>query len=177
MEASNLPLGKWAIAIYLFNVNPKGVSARRLQSLLRVSYRTAWHMAHRLRDMWDIYGPKFEGTVEVDETYVGGKEGNKHWDKKLRNSGVGEKVPVVGMRERETGLVRAEVVEKTDRRTLISFVHRNTRPRTMVYTDEAHAYRAVRRPHATINHSYHQYVDGEVTTDGIESFWAVLKRG
>ena len=81
------------------------------------------------------------------------------------------------MRESEMGLMYVEVVERSDRDTLVSFVHRYTRSKTKVYTDEAPPYRSVRRPHGTVNHSGHRYVEGYATTNGIESFWAVLKRG
>ena len=104
MHSSKLPLSQWAIAFYLYNTNLKGVSSMKLHRDLGISQSSAWYMAHRIRGMWNAQAEKFSGPVEVDETYIGGKERNKHEDKKL-NAGRGPvgKTAVVGMKDRRHG--------------------------------------------------------------------------
>ena len=122
--------------------------------------------------------PCLAARVEVDETYVGAKEGNKHASKKLRaGRGVVGKTPVVGMKDRETKEVKAQVIESTDRETLQGFVVENTVDDTVVYTDDARAYLSLPRPHKTVKHSVGEYVREQAHTNGMESFWAMLKRG
>ena len=108
----------------------------------------------------------------------GGKEANKHDDKKQRKGrGPVGKAAVVGAKDRETNQVTAMPVSFTDKATLQGFVHRHTAADTVVYTDDALAYVGLRRPHATVKHSAKEYVDGMAHTNGMESFWAMLKRG
>ena len=178
MHDSRLPLSKWAMAFYLFSTNLKGVSSMKLHRDLEITQKSAWHLAHRIRETWNDATEKFVGEVEVDETYVGGKEGNKHAHKKLHaGRGTVGKTAVVGMRDRDTGDVKAEVVEAVDRPTLHEFVAENTAPDTIVYTDEAKAYIGMPRKHGTVKHSVGEYVNGQIYTNGVESFWSMLKRG
>ena len=181
MHATKRPLQDWIYAIYSVLTARKGVSAMQLSKELGVQYRTAWHMLHRIREACAQGEFKLNDTVEVDETYIGGKEGNKHADKKL-NAGRGPvgKEAVVGVRERD-GEVRAKPVERTDARTLVGFVGEHVERGSKVYTDEAKAYGPLSRPgspfrHATVRHGIGEYVRGDVHTNGIESVWAVLKR-
>ena len=178
LHSSKIPLSKWAIAFYLFSTNLKGVSSMKLHRDLGISQSAAWYMGHRIRGMWDRSADKFAGPVEADETYVGGLEKNKHADKKLR-SGRGSvgKAPVAGVKDRATNKVSAEPVDSTDRATLQEFVKSQTEDSAAVYTDEHGSYRGIARPHETVSHSIGEYVRQQVHTNGMESFWAMLKRG
>ena len=176
MQASNLGYQKWAIAIYLFATSLKGVSSMKLHRDLGITQKSAWHMLHRIRKSWETVNEVFLG--EVEETYIGGKEGNKYSKKKLkRGRGTAGKIPVAGLKERETNTVQAKVVKFTNRPTLQTFVTQNTSPGTIVYTDNTSAYHNLPRLHVTVSHSIGEYVKHQAHTNGIESFWATLKRG
>ena len=113
MQGSPLGFQTWAIAIYLVSTGLKGTSSMKLHRDLDVTQKTAWYLAHRIRETWRDHQKPFSGPVEVDETYVGGLEKNKHSHKKLRagRGGVGKSL-VVGAKDRETGTVSAEVVSR-----------------------------------------------------------------
>ncbi len=179
MAGSNLPLRTWVFGMYLMATNLKGVSSMKLHRDLGITQKTAWFMVHRLREGLPFETGKMEGVVEVDETYMGGLEANKHADKKLHagRGGVGKAV-VVGAKDRETGKVKAEVVEKTDAETLQGFVLDHVLFGTPLYTDDHKAYSGLEYiyDHETVKHSVSEYVNGQVSTNGIESFWALLKR-
>ena len=178
LHSSNIPLSKWAIGFYLFMTNLKGVSSMKLHRDLGVSQKSAWHMAHRIRETLDTTGGKFAGPVEADETYIGGLEKNKHASKKLKaGRGAVGKTPVVGVKDRGTNQVRTEVVQFTNKATLQGFVLEHTDPTATVYTDEARAYLGLPRVHESVAHSAGEYVRGMAHTNGLESHWAMFKRG
>ena len=179
MEDSKIPLSKWAMAFYLMSTNLKGVSSMKPHRDLGITQKSAWYMEHRIRETWDDEnGEKFAGPVEADETFIGGKETNKHKWKKL-NAGRGTvgKTPVVGVKDRETNRVRTQVVERTNRATLQGFVLRHTEEGATIYTDEAIAYKGLPRYHEAVAHGAGEYVRGMAHTNGLESRWALFKQG
>ena len=179
MEGSKLGYQTWAIAIYLVMTNLKGVSSMKLHRDLEITQKSAWHLAHRLRKAFEAGRPTFAGPAEADESYWGGKETNKHAHKKLRaGRGTVGKTPVVGIRDRATGQVDAQVAPDTRAETLQRFVVERTADGATVYTDEAAAYKGMPgRKHEAVRHSAGEYVRGMASTNGVESFWAMLRRG
>ena len=182
MHASKLGYRIWALAIYLMSTNLKGVSSMKLHRDLGVTQKTAWHLAHRIRESWTDGQPDpFTGPVEVDETFIGGKEGNKHASKKLRagRGAVGKEV-VAGVKDRATGKVVARHVADTSGPTLIGFVADNVGLGAQVFTDEHRGYLPLSYSgfeHQSVAHTVGQWVDGQAHTNGVESFWSMLKRG
>ncbi len=181
MEDSRIPLRKWAIAVYLVSTGIKGVSSMKLHRDLKITQKSAWYMLHRIRKSFETDTPVFGGPVEVDETFIGGKRKNMSNSrrKELKDTGRGAvgKTAVVGMKDRETNEVRASVVDNTNADTLQDFVKSNADEKAMIYTDGATAYDGLPFDHESVNHSVSEYVKGMAHTNGIESFWALLKRG
>ncbi len=180
LEESRLPLRKWVIAIYLHLTSLKGVSSMKLHRDISVTQKTAWFMLQRIRKAWmnnDDDDWPLTGPIEVDETYMGGRERNKHKGKKLKaGRGTVGKTAVVGAKDRKTNKVRAKVTKKTDAKTLQKFVADSAAEGATVYTDDASAYKGMPFEHKSVRHSVGEYVDGMAHTNGIESFWSMLKR-
>ena len=181
----NSPLGyqTWVIAIYLLTTSLKSVSSMKLHRDLGVTQKTAWFLAHRIREAFEDDNPDlFSGPVEVDESYFGGKRANMSNAKRkaLKKAGAGrgpvDKTAVVGVKDRETNEVRAKVIEKTDASTLQGFVMKNTNKKAMVYTDDAPVYDSLPMKHESVKHSVAEYVRDQAHTNGVESFWSTLKR-
>jgi transposase-like protein/predicted RNA-binding Zn-ribbon protein involved in translation (DUF1610 family) len=172
---SHVPLQKWFYAMYLFTTTRHGVPAKELQRQLGISYPSALRMAHKIRQyMSDVDGsPRLNGHVEADETYVGGvKRGGKGG-----RSGDGKAV-VFGLLQRGGNLYTA-VVENAHRRSLIPHVVRQVDVHTRISTDEWSPYRILANlgyDHRTVDHGRKQYVSGDTHVNGLEAFWAMLKR-
>ena len=180
MHGSKLPLSTWAIAYFLFSTHLKGVSSMKLHRDLGITQKSAWHLAHRIRETWKDQEDTFTGPVEVDETYIGGKEKNKRNSKKL-NAGRGAvgKTPVAGAKDRETNRVSATVIQGTTQEELEGFIQDRVEPGSTVYTDDHGGYNRLWLDfeHSPVRHSVREFVKGQAHTNGTESFWALLKRG
>lgn len=177
MQGSKLGYQVWAIAIYLLSTNLKGVSSMKLHRDLNVTQKTAWYMAHRIRKALDNAPEALSGTIEVDETYIGGQEKNKHAKKKLHENWRDGKIAVVGLKSRETKKVSATVIDDVGEETLQGFISDRVKKGSTVYTDGLYEYRGIDYHHEWVNHSVGEYIRGDVGTNGIESFWTGIKRG
>lgn len=177
-ERSKVPLHKWVLATYLLTSSKKGMSAHQLHRMLGVTYKTAWFMAHRIReamvsnDTTPMGG--VGGEVEVDETYIGRKKGVD-----VRQAGH-HKMKVVSLVERRTGVARSYVVDIVSKAEVGAIINRNVRPETRLLTDEAQVYKPIAKgyaAHGRVNHGAGEYVRDGIHTNTIEGFFSIFKRG
>ncbi len=180
-ERSHVPLHKWIHAMYLLVTARKGISSVQLSKELGITQKSAWFVLGRLREACGDDLSVLRGIVEIDEMYVGGKEENRHNNKKtVRGRGAMGKTPVLGMRE-PGGKTKAMPIEDTSRHTLSREIHNNVEMGSIIYyTDEHAGYDKLGKDylHWTVNHHDGEYVrNGGVSTNSIESVWAVMKRG
>ncbi|MEO6283584.1 MAG: IS1595 family transposase [Dyadobacter sp.] len=182
-EDTKVPLIKWFMALYIFSSHKKGISSHQLARDIDVTQKTAWFLLHRLRYAFDH--PDFKkalaNTVEIDETYIGGDEKNKHKSKKTKGTqgrSTKTKKPVLGMLERGEYVI-ANVVPNTKMATLQPVIKANVKCNTKVMTDEWKAYNSLHKTyeHKRVNHGAKQFVNGMAHTNGVENFWSHLKRG
>jgi transposase-like protein len=181
-ERSHIPLHKWLYAMYLLVTARKGISSLQLAKEIGVTQKSAWFMLHRLREACG--GPKLtklKGIVELDECFIGGKERNKHEHKKLKaGRGSVGKTAVLGMRERGTGRTFAATMPERSLQEATQRIHDNIELGSQLYTDEHLMFTGLDGlfyRHDAVNHSAGEYAAGPAHTNGIESVWAVLKRG
>jgi transposase-like protein len=180
-ENTNYPLQTWFEVIYLMGQSKKGISALQIHRQIGSGdYRTAWYMLQRIRAaMQDKHFPKLMGQVEVDETYIGGLNRNRHFNKKQKGRGPSGKTTVIGAISHKSNVV-CKVIEDTSTETMSRFVRQTVSPNvSLVATDEAAGYQKLHQafPHEHVDHKAHEYVRGEVHTNNLESFWSLLKRG
>ena len=179
-ERSHVPLHKWLYSMYLLVTARKGISSMQLAKEIGITQKSAWFVLQRLREACGGKLDKLRGMIEIDECYIGGKESNKHQHKKLRmGRGAVGKTAVVGMRERG-GRTIAMPLESTDAATLHSTIHSNVEVGSTIFTDDHAGYVGLGGllfSHSSVNHTAGEYSNNGVSTNGIESVWAVLKRG
>ena len=179
-ENTNVDLRQWFRVIHLMLTSKKGMSARQIHRYMGFgSYKTAWYMCHRIRAaLVERKFDKLGGVVEVDETYIGGKNKNRHWDKKQPGT-LGNKSIVIGAVSRK-GNVVARVIANTDTETLDGFVRQAVSEKvSLIATDEHAGYRKLKDdfPHGFVRHAQEEYVVGAIHTQSIDSFWSLIKRG
>ena len=180
-DNTKIPLRKWFVAIYLVTCHKKGVSSLQLSRDIDVTQKTAWFMLHRIRECFGIENNnELNNTVEMDETYIGGKNKNRHADKKVEHSqgrSGQDKTPVFGMVERK-GKLNAFVVRDTSSQTLTSETVKYIK-QAIIYTDEWRGYKSIKQlfKHEIVKHKEYEYVRDNVYTNTIEGFWSLLKRG
>jgi transposase-like protein len=178
---SKLPLRKWYMAVYLLATTSKGISSVQLAKHVGVTQKTGWFMDHRIRKAMKQNKGQLFGKIEADETFIGGLSKNMHAKQRkaaIRGTGGKGKTPVFGMKTR-TGEVRAKVVASVGIVDLHREIKSNVAQGAMLYTDGWVGYRGLKAEfnHTTVDHMAKQYVNGDCHTNGIESFWALFKRG
>ena len=174
MHSSKTSTQNWLIAMYMVLTARKGVSAMQLSKELGVQYKTAWYMLHRIREACASGSFKFSRVVEVDETYIGGKEKNKHESKKLHaGRGPVGKTAVVGIKERG-GKVSAKPVSNVNKAMMEDYVGTHVTEDATIYSDEASVYDNI--SDGRVNHGAGEYVRGDVHTNSIEAVWSIFKR-
>ena len=175
-EDSPLALGRWLTAYWMLTNCRNGISSCELARSIGVTQKTAWFMLHRIRETMKD-GSKLSGTVEADETFIGGKVHNKHASRRRSVNGSAGKTIVSGAVERG-GRARAKVIDGMNARTMRGAVLEHVEQGSTLYTDEATPYKPFNKiyDHDSVNHSKEEYVRGEVHTNTIENYWSLVKR-
>ncbi len=183
-ENSKISLQKWFWALFAFSSRKKGISSYQLARETDITQKSAWFMLHRSRytfDQLSFIKEMLKGVVEIDEMFIGGKNKNRHWNKKIPHSqgrSCKDKIPIWGAVGRDSGNMIARAVPNNQQSTLVSLVKDNIKKGSDVYSDELPAYEILGKwyNHEIVNHRKKQYVNGKVSTNTIESAWAPFKR-
>lgn len=184
-DNTKLELQKWFLAIWLVTSHKKGISSYQLGRDLNITQKSAWFMLQRIRNCFGIDDEEpLDGIIESDETFVGGKNKNRHKDKKVEQSqgrSFKDKTPVLGLLQRN-GNVRAFVVINTQAKTLQPIIRKHVKDDSVLISDEWHGYRNLDKyyDHHVVDHGKKQYVNyenSEIHSNSIEGFWGILKRG
>ncbi len=181
-DNTKIELQKWFLAIWIVTSHKKGISSLQLGRDLNITQKSAWFMLQRIRNCFGIENDnQLDNEVEADETYVGGKNKNRHGNKKVEASqgrSAKDKTPVLGMVERN-GKLNAKTVANVQSATLTKEIVANVKESASLYTDEWLGYKGVSRiyDHSIVKHNKGQYVNGRIHTNTIEGFWSLLKRG
>lgn len=170
---SHLPLWKWFLAAYLMMDSKKSISANQIKRMLKVSYKTAWYLCHRIRKAIEEekIKPQLDGTVEVDETFIGGRYDSRRkrepWDKQA----------VIGLLQRD-GRFEARKIPSRSRQILTGIVRERVAKGSKVFTDELPAYASLKstHKHRSVNHKAEEWVRGDVHTNSVENAWSLFKR-
>ncbi len=183
LAESKVPLQKWLMTTWIMTSHTKGISSMQLAKTLGVTQKTAWFLAHRVREAFsEGSGSLFTGVVEADETYVGGKNKNRHKDKKIEGTqgrSTKDKTPIVGIKQRD-GRIKAMPVNDTTSKTICNIINKTVAKGATICTDEYNSYNGLATQnynHLRVNHSAGEYVNGLASTNHLESFWSLFKRG
>lgn len=187
-DNTKVPLQKWFFATWVITSHKKGISSVQLAKDIGITQKTAWFMLQRIRACFKIENnpeEKFDGIIEADETFVGGKNKNRHRDKKVEASqgrSFKDKIPVIGILQRgKISKVKCIVGKDTKRQTIQPFINKVVNKDAVIISDEWHAYKGLHNKydHYVVDHGKKQYVDydnSEIHSNSIEGFWAIMKR-
>jgi transposase-like protein len=181
-EGTKIPLQQWFLAIYLFTNHKKGISSYQLAEDLKITQKTAWFMLSRIRyamEHEEFFKSLSEDSIEIDETFVGGKNKNRHKDKKVKNSqgrSFKDKTPVLGILQ--SGNIKTTVIADTKAETIQPIIYKTIETGANINTDEWWAYKGLNNDynHNIVDHGKGQYVNGDITTNRIENAWSHFKR-
>ena len=177
MQDSKLGYRTWAFAFYMLTTSPKSVSSLKLANDLGITQKTAWFLAQRIRKGAETPSWKATGPVELDEAFIGGPQRYMHMDRRFQHGrGPHSKLAIVGARDRATGKVQVRVISRLDGFTIKDFVDEHAASGAVIYHDQDSVCRYVDHWHESVNHTKGEYVRGFVSTNSIESFWAIVKR-